>query len=71
MTQQLEDTVARLDPPLALHVLRAVRDTLVALREETAALGTCAEIREAVRRIEGYIGHVDRQMAAIPVPAAT
>ncbi|OGS50471.1 MAG: hypothetical protein A3K65_05890 [Euryarchaeota archaeon RBG_16_68_12] len=65
MTRQLEDTIGSLDPNAALRVLDAVDGTLDALRQDALGLGETPEIRELVRRIDTYKGHLDRQRSAI------
>ncbi|TLZ70050.1 MAG: hypothetical protein E6K10_08885 [Methanobacteriota archaeon] len=61
MTRQLEDTIDSLRPNDALRVLDAVEGTLDALRQDALNLGETPEIRELVRRIDAYKGHLSRQ----------
>ncbi len=61
MTRQLEDTIDSLKPDDAIRVLDAVDGTLDALRQDAISLGETPEIRELVRRIDAYKGHLDRQ----------
>jgi hypothetical protein len=61
MTQELENTVRRMDPDIAAQVLVAVRGTLVALRNDVAALDATPETREVLRRIDAYLGHVESE----------
>ncbi len=65
MTQQLEQTIDSLEPNAALRVLDAVDGTLDALRQDALGLGETPEIRELVRRIDAYKGHLDRQRSSI------
>jgi len=65
MTRQLEQTIDSLEPNAALRVLDAVDGTLDALRQDALGLGETPEIRELVRRIDAYKGHLDRQRSAI------
>ncbi len=65
MTRQLEDTIDSLEPNAALRVLEAVDGTLDALRQDALGLGDTPEIRELVRRIDTYKGHLDRQRSSI------
>ena len=65
MTQELENTVRRMDPDTATQILIAVRGTLVALRGDVASLTLTPETREVLRRIDAYIGHVDAERARL------
>ncbi len=65
MTQELQDSVRRMNPETASDVLTAVRGTLVALRDDVAALATTPKTREVLRRIDAYLGHVDAERARI------
>lgn len=61
MTRQLEETIDSLEPNAAIRVLDAVDGTLDALRNDALGLGETPEIRELVRRIDAYKGHLSRQ----------
>ena len=70
MTRQLEDTIDSLEPNAALRVLDAVDGTLDALRQDALSLGETPEIRELVRRIDAYKGHLGRQRSVLLAPPA-
>ena len=63
MTQELESFTRRMDAETADQILVAVRGTLVALRDDVASLNDTVETREVLRRIDGYVGHVDSERA--------
>ncbi|OGS50866.1 MAG: hypothetical protein A3K65_04040 [Euryarchaeota archaeon RBG_16_68_12] len=65
MTRQLEDTIDTLEPNATLRVLDAVDGTLDALRRDALGLGETPEIRELVRRIDAYKGHLERQRPSL------
>ena len=68
MTRQLEETIGTLGTNDALRVLDAVDGTLDALRQDAIGLGETPEIRELVRRIDAYKGHLGRQRSVILAP---
>ncbi|HTD80982.1 MAG TPA: hypothetical protein VK723_02400 [Thermoplasmata archaeon] len=68
MTRQLEDTISTLGTNDALRVLDAVDGTLDALRRDALGLGETPEIRELVRRIDAYKGHLGRQRSVLLAP---
>ncbi len=68
MTRQLEDTIDALERNDALRVLDAVDGTLDALRRDALSLGETREIKELVRRIDAYKGHLERQRSVLLVP---
>jgi len=70
MTRQLEDTIDSLETNDALRVLDAVDGTLDALRNDALSLGETPEIKELVRRIDSYKGHLDRQRSVLLAPTA-
>ena len=70
MTRQLEDTIDALETNDALRVLDAVDGTLDALRRDALSLGETPEIKELVRRIDAYKGHLERQRSALLAPTA-
>jgi hypothetical protein len=70
MTRQLEDTIDTLETNDALRVLDAVDGTLDALRHDALSLGETPEIKELVRRIDAYKGHLDRQRSLLVAPPA-
>ncbi len=65
MTRQLEETIDALEPTDAIRVLDAVDGTLDALRRDALILGETPEIKELVRRIDVYKGHLERQRSAV------
>ena len=65
MTQELESFVRSMDADTADQILVAVRGTLVALRDDVASLNDTAEVREVLRRIDGYLGHVESERARL------
>ncbi len=71
MTRQLEDTIDSLGTNDALRVLDAVDGTLDALRQDALSLGETPEIKELVRRIDAYKGHLDRQRSVLLAPPAS
>jgi hypothetical protein len=69
MTRILEETIDSLRSADALRVLDAVDGTLNALRKDAMEIGETAEIKEVVRRIDAYRGHLQQQrslLAATP-----
>ena len=65
MTQELESMVRRMDSDTASQILVAVRGTLVALRNDVAALNHTPETTEILQRIDAYLGHVDSENARL------
>ncbi|HEX9341472.1 MAG TPA: hypothetical protein VF992_09970 [Thermoplasmata archaeon] len=61
MTRVLEETIDLLRPADAVRVLDAVDGTLDALRQDAVGIGDTPEIREVLRRIDAYKGHLQRQ----------
>lgn len=70
MTRQLEQTIDTLGTNDALRVLDAVDGTLDALRQDALSLGETKEIKELVRRIDAYKGHLGRQRSLLLTPSA-
>jgi len=68
MTRQLEETIDALETNDALRVLDAVDGTLDALRRDALNLGETPEIKELVRRIDAYKGHLERQRSVLLAP---
>ncbi len=65
MTRILEETIDQLRPADAVRVLDAVDGTLDALRQDAVGIGDTPEIREVLRRIDAYKGHLQRQRTVL------
>jgi hypothetical protein len=65
MTRILEETIDSLRPEDAVRVLDAVNGTLDALRGDALEIGDTPEVREILRRIDAYKGHLERQRSIL------
>jgi len=65
MTRILEETIDSLRLADAVRVLDAVDGTLDALRQDALETGDTPEVRQILRRIDAYKGHLQRQRSVL------
>jgi len=65
MTRILEETIDSLRPVDAVRVLDAVDGTLDALRQDALEIGDTPEVRQILRRIDAYKGHLHQQRSSL------